>query len=56
MLDQVDACFLEDLQRAWADCPPIRRMIAAYLGYRASSKPSRNYHELLGLFPGGTIK
>ncbi len=56
MLDQVDAPFLDDLHRAWADCPPVRRMVAAYLGYRAPEKPSRNYHDLLGMFPGGAIK
>ena len=56
MLDQVDACFLEDLHRAWADCPPLRRMAAAYLGYRPRQKPSTNYHELLAMFPGGAIK
>jgi hypothetical protein len=56
VLDQVDAPFLEDLHRAWADCPPLRRMVAAYLGYRPRQKPSTNYHELLAMFPGGAIK
>jgi hypothetical protein len=31
-------------------------MVGAYLGYRPRAKPSKNYHELLGLFPGGGIK
>ena len=29
VLDQVDIAFLEDLHRAWADFPPLRRMAAA---------------------------
>ena len=32
VLDQIDVPFLEDLRRAWADCPPLRKMVAAYLG------------------------
>ena len=34
VLDQIDLPFLEDLSRAWADCPPLRRMVAAYLGIK----------------------
>jgi hypothetical protein len=56
VLDQVDMPFLEDLRRAWADCPPPRRLLAASLGYQPPSRPSRNYHELLGMFPNGTIR
>jgi hypothetical protein len=56
VLDQVDSCFLEDLHRAWADCPPLRRLVAAYLGHRPPAKVSRSYHELLGMFPGGAIR
>jgi hypothetical protein len=56
VLDQVDSRFLEDLYRAWADFPPLRRMIAAYLGHRPHEKPTRNYHDLLAMFPGGSIK
>lgn len=56
MLDQVDAPFLDALNRAWADCPPLRRMVAAYLGIKPKDKPSKNYHELLAMFPGGAIR
>ena len=56
MLDQVDVGFLEDLNRAWADCPPLRRMVAAYLGYKLRPRPSTDYHELLAMFPTGTIR
>ncbi len=56
VLDQVDAPFLEDLHRAWADAPPLRKMVAAYLGHKPPAKASKNYRELLAMFPGGTIK
>jgi hypothetical protein len=55
-LDQVDVFFLEDLHRAWADCPPLRRLFAAYLGHKPPAKPSKNYRDLLAMFPTGTIK
>jgi hypothetical protein len=56
VLDQVDVFFLEDLHRAWADCPPLRRMVAAYLGIKPKQQASQNYHDLLAMFPGGTIR
>ena len=56
VLDQVDVLFLEDLHRAWADCPPLRKMAAAYLGFKPRAKASKNYSELLAMFPNGTIK
>ena len=56
VLDQVDIAFLEDLHRAWADCPPLRWLAAAYLGHKPPAKASRNYHDLLAMFPTGTIK
>jgi len=56
VLDQVDVPFLEGLQRAWAECPPLRRLLAASFGYRPKPRPSKNYHELLAMFPGGAIK
>jgi hypothetical protein len=56
VLDQIDIPFLEELNRAWADCPPLRRMAAAYFGYRPPSRPSRNYHDLLAMFPNGAIR
>ncbi len=56
VLDQVDIAFLEDLHRAWADFPPLRRMAAAALGHKPRARASRNYHELIALFPNGTIR
>jgi hypothetical protein len=56
VLDQVDAFFLEDLHRAWADCPPLRRIVAAYLGHKPQTKSSKNYHDLLAMFPSGAIR
>jgi hypothetical protein len=56
VLDQVDIRFLDDLHRAWADCPPLRRMVAAYLGFQRRPVPSNNYQELVAMFPGGMIK
>jgi hypothetical protein len=45
VLDQVDVFFLEDLH-----------LFAAYLGHKPPAKPSKNYHDLLAMFPTGTIK
>jgi hypothetical protein len=56
VLDQVDAPFLEDLYRAWADAPPLRKMVAAYLGIKPRARASNDYRELLAMFPGGSIK
>jgi len=56
VLDQVDVLFLEDLHRAWAQAPPLRKMVAAYFGYKPPTRASKNYGELLALFPGGTIR
>ena len=56
VLDQIDMPFLEDMHRAWAQCPPLRRLLAAHLGFTAPAKPSRNYHDLLAMFPSGTIR
>jgi hypothetical protein len=56
VLDQVDVPFLEDLHRAWTACPPLRRLFAAYLGHKPQAKASKNYHDLLAMFPTGTIK
>jgi len=55
VLDQIDVPFLEYLGRAWADCPPLRRLLAAYLGHKPRPRPSKNYHELLAMFPSGMI-
>jgi hypothetical protein len=55
VLDQVDMPFLDELRRAWADCPPLRRLLAVYLGYKPKPRPSKNYHELLAMFPSGKI-
>lgn len=48
--------FLEDLRRAWADAPPLRRLLAAFVGHRPRPRPSKDYRELLGMFPGGLIR
>jgi hypothetical protein len=56
VLDQVDVLFLEDLHRAWADYPPLRKMVAAYLGHKPRARSSKDYRELLAMFPGGMIK
>lgn len=48
--------FLEDLHRAWADCPPLRKMVAAYLGIKPRARASKNYGALLAMFPNGTIR
>ena len=56
VLDQVDIAFLEDLHRAWADWPPLRRVAAAYCGHKPRTRPSANYNELLTMFPNGTIR
>jgi hypothetical protein len=56
VLDQVDMPFLEELRGAWSECPPLRRLLAAFLGYRPRSRPSNNYHELLAMFPSGAIR
>jgi hypothetical protein len=56
VLDQVDMPFVEELRRTWAECPPLRRLLAAFLGYKPPPRASRNYHELLAMFPGGLIK
>jgi len=55
VLDQVDIPFLEDLHRAWLDWPPLRKIVAAYLGHKPK-KTSKNLHELLGMFPSGIIR
>ncbi len=55
VLDQVDPLFLDDLRRAWAEAPPLRKMVAAYLGYKPRARASRNYGELLAMFPNGMI-
>ncbi len=54
MLDQVDIDFLEDLQRAWEDWPPLRKTVAAFFGHEP--KERGNLADLLNLFPDGTIR
>jgi len=56
VLDQIDARFLEDLHRAWADYPPLRRLAAAALGHKPRSRGSKNYQALIAMFPGDTIR
>jgi hypothetical protein len=56
VLDQVDLPFLDELRRAWGDAPPLRRLVAASLGFKPKPRPSNDYHELVAMFPGGAIK
>lgn len=56
MLDQLDAPFITELQEAWTDCPPVRRMVAAYLQIKPRQKASTDLGELLAMFPTGVIK
>jgi len=56
VLDQVDILFLEDLHRAWADFPPLRRLAAAALGHKPRARASRDFSALIAMFPGGKIK
>ena len=56
VLDQVDIAFLEDLHRAWADFPPLRRLAATALGLKPRARASKNFSTLIGMFPSGTIK
>ena len=56
VLDQVDVKFLEDLHRAWADFPPLRRLAAAALGHKPRGRASRDYQALLAMFPRGAIR
>lgn len=56
MLDQVDFPFLEQLRQAWSEYPPLRRLLAASLGFKPKPRPSKDYRELLAMFPGGAIK
>ncbi len=52
--------FLEALQRAWAEWPPLRKFVAAALGYKPKPPPKRidenTARELLGMFAGGVIR
>jgi hypothetical protein len=56
VLDQIDIPFLDQLRRSFAECPPLRRLLAASLGYRPKPRASKEYHELLAMFPHGTIR
>jgi hypothetical protein len=56
-LDQLNQPVIEAFNRTWAeDCPPLCDMVAGYLQIKPKEKPSRNYDELLAMFPGGVIK
>jgi hypothetical protein len=52
----LDADALDALLDAFADCPPLRRMVAAFLGIKPKERPSKNFADLLSLFPGGVIR
>jgi hypothetical protein len=51
-----DIDFFDDLQVRFEDCPPLRRMVAAFMGIKPKEKPSTDYAELLAMFPSGMIK
>ena len=54
VLDQVDMPFLAALMRAFADYPPLRKIAAAFAGYKRP-KRSNDLSELLAMFPDGKI-
>jgi hypothetical protein len=56
VLDQVDMPFLDDLRRAWERWPPLRKYLAAVHGHKPKPPPSKDFGELLAMFPGGTIR
>ena len=47
--------FLSILAGPGLDCPPLRKLLAAYLGHKPRPRSSKNYHELLAMFPNGRI-
>lgn len=55
MLDQVDVFFLKNLHAEWADYPPLRVVVAALAGVKPRERGSKNFAELLGMFPAGRI-
>jgi hypothetical protein len=52
----VDVPFLEDLNRAWAEWPPLRKFMALAHGHKPKPPPSSDYMQLVGMFPGGAIR
>lgn len=51
MLD-FDVDFLDDLHDAWDECPPVRRMVAAFCGYKPKDNRRGKVEELLSMFAG----
>jgi hypothetical protein len=39
-----------------AEVPPLRRMVGAYLGFKPKPKATKNFTELLAMFPAGVIR
>jgi hypothetical protein len=56
VLDQVDCDFLDDLHRAWSDWPPLRKFYAARHGHKPPERPSKDFGELMAMFPDGMIR
>ena len=56
VLDQIDQPFLEALRRSWEDCPPLCEVVARAAGIKRKERPTKNFDELIGMFPGGIIR
>lgn len=59
VLDQMTMPLLEALRRQWENWPPVRVAVGAFMGHKPPNRntnTSRDYAELLGMFPGGNIK
>ena len=54
VLDQVDIPFLAALMHSFEDNPPLRKISAAFIGYKPP-KRANDLNELLAMFPSGKI-
>ena len=45
--------FLEALRAAWADWPPLRKIVAAWMGHKPPERG--NLADLVAMFPSGKI-
>ncbi len=52
---ELDVFWLRDLHEAWADCPPVRRMLAAFFGIKPKDRREGDLAELLAMFPNGQM-
>lgn len=48
--------YIDDLFDEWDDRPPLRMLVAQFMGVKPKEKPSKDYSELIALFPGGQIR